>query len=218
MPEIQIPDISAKLRRFFSIKGGGEIASLAPEIVPVTLVADLASVTDAPEAQIGRDVFLWAAARGLTGGSGATYASAQIGSNDEYPETVTVITHCEARVSGATWINLRLCSDALLNPQRALRVDMRSHRDTSLWATSAPPLNAKTISTVEAGVGPGTATGREIGQFYMTDTLARSIEQVRGIVLSRDTYLRLAVLTIDVSLQVNFRGYEFVPTDQRRYA
>ena len=37
MPQIQIPEISAKLRRLFQIKGAGEIGTMAPEIVPVCL-------------------------------------------------------------------------------------------------------------------------------------------------------------------------------------
>lgn len=41
MPEIQIPDLARKLSRRFGITGGTPAATLAPEIVPVTLVADL---------------------------------------------------------------------------------------------------------------------------------------------------------------------------------
>ena len=46
MPEIQVPEIVQKLRERFSLKGHASISTLAPEIVPVVLVEDLAASAD----------------------------------------------------------------------------------------------------------------------------------------------------------------------------
>lgn len=204
MPQIQIPEISAKLRRVFQIKGPGEIGTMAPEIVPVTVVEDITSPAYAAENLADKDVYLWAANRAESPVA-AQRSKVQVALPDVAASEgwKSVVMRASCRATGACYIVLRISNSELLNPLYAYRTDLSRYN-----LLSTPNATARTATLSQTAAGP--ALGAVIAQIRSAgnNTLDLLSFCAGPIVLTRDSYLVVESDTDNVGVNVNFSGYE----------